>query len=742
MLLSYRSSLGHTETAATVATPFVLATHPEFTFNSPVGLAVDRHRRIWIADTGNNRLVIMNSYLSEVLAVFGGPGKEPGRFNMPFRLCPHPTKALMYVSDLANRRIQVIAYRKDLQLEVVNVFFGDKQKDPLVGPNGLTFVDGYLCVADEFYANSEGDSRIAIFTEAGEFSHDIQHIDCSGEQLTLLWPQGLSTDEEGRLYIANTGHANVLRCNLQGKGVPFATGGRSELTGLGVARDVTVAHGRLYIPGSGEYQIGVFDREGQPLDSMHGFFAPIQVTAVPGKTNRLLVSDPILATVYLLDPKDLIPGLDTPTFIAQAGNPRSNPGQFYYVTSVAMVDKPRVRPPQVDPASPFWPAQMSAQWWFHYWDACQLWWRSARNVREDPDVGVWMMNAVPRTVLHSDLNEQVETPEQISYAMFAGMLGVDIYQPPHPLPGQVDADAPLLLLGNYLSGFISILQYNPFLNDLTLYAFFGGPGDDPWELSKPMGMAVSPQGDIYIADSGNHRISQWRIDSHGIVGHVRTFGRFGAGPGEFHSPSDVTLDESGRVYVSDQFNNRIQIFKADGTYIGAFGQAGYGDTGDHFLLPTGVHYVNGHLVVNDLVNRALKVFTPDGQFICSYAGLGAEPGTGQLWMPFLLHGAGNFIAVPDCALNVVHLYELDARKPSPVLNGERQVRLQRTPAPLRHRMHPETKAAAEEIREHLLVLASQSEQQQQPELREAHLDRLQEAHARLRAKHPPPTMFL
>jgi len=96
------------------------------------------------------------------------------------------------------------------------------------------------------------------------------------------------------------------------------------------------------------------------------------------------------------------------------------------------------------------------------------------------------------------------------------------------------------------------------------------------ELDNPRGMAVGADGNIYIADTNNHRIVVARPD--GTV--VRTFGTLGNGDGELNEPSGVSLDSDGNVYVADTWNARIAKFGPDGSFLRHWGSGAvpYGDS--------------------------------------------------------------------------------------------------------------------------------------------------------------------
>ncbi|UCE41200.1 MAG: NHL repeat-containing protein [Candidatus Aminicenantes bacterium] len=76
----------------------------------------------------------------------------------------------------------------------------------------------------------------------------------------------------------------------------------------------------------------------------------------------------------------------------------------------------------------------------------------------------------------------------------------------------------------------------------------------------PSDIAVDEEGNVYVLDSGNHRIQ--KFDPQGNF--LASFGRRGQGPGEFQYPQSIDIDENGLMYVSDSGNQKLQILKPDG----------------------------------------------------------------------------------------------------------------------------------------------------------------------------------
>jgi len=53
---------------------------------------------------------------------------------------------------------------------------------------------------------------------------------------------------------------------------------------------------------------------------------------------------------------------------------------------------------------------------------------------------------------------------------------------------------------------------------------------------------------------------------------VKSFGRWGAAPGEFKTPHDIALDSQDGLFVADRGNMRIQILGQDGAFIAEWAQ--------------------------------------------------------------------------------------------------------------------------------------------------------------------------
>jgi DNA-binding beta-propeller fold protein YncE len=84
-------------------------------------------------------------------------------------------------------------------------------------------------------------------------------------------------------------------------------------------------------------------------------------------------------------------------------------------------------------------------------------------------------------------------------------------------------------------------------------------------------IAFAPNGHLYISDGyGNARILEYSADGK----RLNQWGSAGEGPGQFHQPHGVAVDDNGIVYVADRRNGRLQRFDLKGKYLGEWDNLG------------------------------------------------------------------------------------------------------------------------------------------------------------------------
>ena len=145
-------------------------------------------------------------------------------------------------------------------------------------------------------------------------------------------------------------------------------------------------------------------------------------------------------------------------------------------------------------------------------------------------------------------------------------------------------------------------------------------------------------------------------------------------------PLDMAVDDANnRVYVAEEFNNRISVFDKDGQYITAI-QGGTGDFTEAFNRPNGVAVApNSNLYVADTWNYSIREFTPQGSLVRSWGQAGqygadaqTEP-TDGFWGPrdVAVDGNGN-VYVSDTGNKRIRVYDANGNYPARHrLGGER-----------------------------------------------------------------------
>jgi len=84
--------------------------------------------------------------------------------------------------------------------------------------------------------------------------------------------------------------------------------------------------------------------------------------------------------------------------------------------------------------------------------------------------------------------------------------------------------------------------------------------DETVAFYMPAGMALDSRGNLYILDTGNHRVQKFSPEGR----YLASFGRQGQGPGDFSYPDSIDIDGEDMVWVSDPNNQRIQVLTPEG----------------------------------------------------------------------------------------------------------------------------------------------------------------------------------
>ncbi|MDZ4179379.1 MAG: hypothetical protein U1E29_09125, partial [Coriobacteriia bacterium] len=155
--------------------------------------------------------------------------------------------------------------------------------------------------------------------------------------------------------------------------------------------------------------------------------------------------------------------------------------------------------------------------------------------------------------------------------------------------------------------------------------------------ATPYGIAVDSAGDVYVADTKNHRIK--KVSPAGEV--LAIWGSRGAGVGSFEHPEGVAVGTDGRVFVADTGNDRVQVLAPDGQPLAVWNAT----SGLH--RPTGLTFdPGGNLYVADTGKHRIVKFSSAGT---QTAIIGSGRGAGNL----------QFDGPHGLAADATHLYVAD-----------------------------------------------------------------------------------
>ena len=170
-----------------------------------------------------------------------------------------------------------------------------------------------------------------------------------------------------------------------------------------------------------------------------------------------------------------------------------------------------------------------------------------------------------------------------------------------------------------------VLKVSPEGKVLMMLGKEGVAGTGPDAFDRPTGVAVAPNGDIFVSDGhdpnkhGASRVVKFSKDGH----FIKDWGRKGSAPGEFDEPHDIFVGGSrGWVYVADRKNSRIQVFDQNGNFMAAwkqFGQPSSVFVGKDDTIYVGASFPDASarkgglrgITIGNAIDGSLKAFIPD-----------------------------------------------------------------------------------------------------------------------------------
>jgi DNA-binding beta-propeller fold protein YncE len=223
------------------------------------------------------------------------------------------------------------------------------------------------------------------------------------------------------------------------------------------------------------------------------------------------------------------------------------------------------------------------------------------KVFEDPKYNGLIIYKVPET----SPPKLSALPEGVTN-MFEGGRGSGKGEFDSPLGMCIDGNGNILVADTNNG---RIEKFSPTGSFLSVIA---SKGSGHGQLGEPNGIAVDRSGNIYVAEvASNHRVQKLAPDG--------TFIAEWKGPDAgFYGPRRIAIGPDDSVYVVDQGRTRIVKFSPDGHVLSNWGSKGSGDGQFNDPTSVAVDSTSGKVYVADPTNKRIQVFDQNGKFLTKW----------------------------------------------------------------------------------------------------------------------------
>jgi len=251
-----------------------------YQFVTPSAVFLDAEGRRYVADTGNNRVLIYSpggSWLDTL--------GEGGSYSLNSPRDVFTDADRIYIADTFNDRV-LFFNRSTRKLEAV-LGLAQVGEEKLTRPVGVFAYANRLYVLDHSRTGGDNYGRVAVFSLA-----NLSFIGAAGRGtggVFLSFPEGIAADFLGRIYVADTGN-NKVRIFWPDFS-PMLSLGDANSTAFNYSspRDVFVARGRMYVVDSGHGRVLVYN------------MSEISTTTPDDAKNSLLMANATLGFISRLN---------------------------------------------------------------------------------------------------------------------------------------------------------------------------------------------------------------------------------------------------------------------------------------------------------------------------------------------------------------------------------------------------------------------------------------------------------
>lgn len=517
-----------------------------YVFCQPQDMVTDSGGNLWVAD--GNRVVEYSptGVFSQTLPASNSweSGSDTTHFNDVESIALNAGR--LFVADWNNHRVQV--YTLASGTPVYSTTLG---VTGVSGNNNTHFnhpADLALDGAGRLYVADNGNNRVQRCTFSATWT-------CNTLDSGLNQPFGISVDANSNTFISDAGNGRVRKCTASGTCSTLISGIDGWPTDV-----ATDSSGNIYVAANAADVVRKYNSAGVALGIFKG------IAYVPYVADQLKLDQP----------RGIAVATDGSLYIGEANGYRlvklNSDGTRSWAVGTAGV------------------------------------WGDDANHLNNWGGGI-AIDSAGRIVVADTGNNRLKlfNPDGSLYSIF-GQYGQGQYQFNCPVGVAVNPTNGDVVVVDYCDQRVQVYT-SKYVYKATL-GITGARGSDNTHFNNPWGVAVDNSGRIYVADSDNHRVQRCTLS--GSTGTCSTFagvtGVQGSDFGHFSHPFAIALDVNGRVYVSDEWNNRVQVFDSTGAYLTTIG-GNWGALNGEMRNPEGIAVDRaGNLYVTDQTNHRVQKY--------------------------------------------------------------------------------------------------------------------------------------
>lgn len=243
--------------------PSTITEKPEYLFQitgndnnslkEPMGITVGADQKIYIADTGNQKIKVFSSN-GDFKFAFGKKGQKENEFGYPYGIV-YLKNGHLLISDTINQNVREFSGAGKYIKTWIN-------KNQNIKPGAM-----YQDSNGKVYISDLKNHQVVVVSNNGKMQKRI-----NSKPEGLLFPQGLAVDKKGLIWVADSGHARIKQIDSNGllKNIIWGT---DESRPFNMVRGVAVDNlGRIVVTDTLANSVTFFSENREYLFDLKGYF--------------------------------------------------------------------------------------------------------------------------------------------------------------------------------------------------------------------------------------------------------------------------------------------------------------------------------------------------------------------------------------------------------------------------------------------------------------------------------------